>query len=72
MRMDWVEAIVEGPAKWVLLGAVLLGGPAAARGLRPAAKTAIKRYLATRDRLRDLRHRTGEPLRDLYAEPPAA
>lgn len=56
---------------WVVgasLAAVALAGPSIVKVLRPAAKTAIKGYMAARDRAKEAMAESSERLQDLYEE----
>ena len=70
MFSEMIEGIEGlGLGGWALaIGAVVVAGPAVARGLRPVAKGAIKGYLALSDRARVATEETRENLQDLMAE----
>jgi hypothetical protein len=72
MALEEIAERMEGKG-WigVGIGAVLLAPvliPALSRGLRPAAKGAMKGYLALADRTRGMLAETGEQWQDLVAE----
>ena len=63
------EAFGGGAAGRLLgIGALVALGFVLGRGLRPAAKAAIRGFLSARDRIREFAAEADETLQDLYAE----
>jgi hypothetical protein len=71
--MDWLEDLFERPLKTILIGATIvvvapIAFPVLGAGLRPAAKSIIRGYLAMSGRAKELVAEAKEQVSDLVAE----